>query len=123
MAAAATRTATASPISRPPRNVRMVIFSLKFENGNVRGGERPQLQFRLLSHDYLGAHGDAFIEIGYVGVDEPEAARGDLGADRVRPVGAVDAVDGGAEIHRARAERIAGTAGHEARQIRLARDH
>ena len=38
-------------------------------------------------------------------------------------VGAVDAVFAGAEIHRARAERIARTAGDEARQIRLARDH
>jgi hypothetical protein len=34
MAAAATRTATASPIERPPRNVRMIIYSLKFGKKN-----------------------------------------------------------------------------------------
>ena len=35
----------------------------------------------------------------------------------------MNAVHAGAEIHRPRAERIAGAAGHEARQIGLARDH
>ncbi len=51
-----------------------------------------------------------------------DAARGDELADRRGLVGAVDAIDGGAEIHRARAEGIAG-ARHEARQIGLALDH
>src|SRR6266700_3758787 len=123
MATAPTRTATASPIERPPRNVRMIIFSLKFGKGNWPGRQWLPLQFGLLPHDDLGADGYAIVEIAHVGVDEAEAAGGDLGADRIRPVGAVDAVDGGAEIHRACAERIAGPAGHEARQVRLARDH
>src|SRR5262249_7873620 len=47
----------------------------------------------------------------------------DLGADGVGAIGAVDAVNRGAEIHRARAERVARAAGHETRQIGLARDH
>ena len=44
-------------------------------------------------------------------------------ADRLRQVRAVDAIDRLAEIERPGAERIAGTAGHEARQIGLALDH
>src|SRR4029450_11291866 len=44
-------------------------------------------------------------------------------SDRRGIVGAVNAVLAGAEIHRPRAERVAGTAGHEARQIGLACDH
>src|SRR5882724_218017 len=81
------------------------------------------LQRRLLPHDDLGADRDTVIEVGDVGVDQPEATGRDRGADRVRPVGAVNAVYGGAEIKRAGAERVAGPAGHEARQIGLARDH
>src|SRR3954470_11585963 len=81
------------------------------------------LQRRLLPHDDLGADGDAVVEIGDVGIDQPEAAGRNGGADRVRPVGAVNAIHGGAEVERAGAERVAGTAGHEARQIGLARDH
>src|SRR6266404_3541231 len=81
------------------------------------------LQFRLLPHDHLGADRNAIIEVGDVGIDQPEATGRDRGADRIRPVGAVDAIDGGAEIERASAERVAGSAGHKARQIRLADDH
>src|SRR5271163_1270560 len=44
-------------------------------------------------------------------------------ADRLRRVGAVDAIYGGAEIHGACAKRIARSTGHEARQVRLALDH
>src|ERR1700722_18555504 len=115
MAAAATATATASPIRRPPRNVRMIFFSPM--NGEWIGLETwtSLLQFRLLPHDHLGADRHAIVEIGNVGIDQPEAARRDLGADRIRPVGAVDAVDGGPEIHRPRAKRVARPAGHEAR--------
>src|SRR4249920_154148 len=82
-----------------------------------------RLQFRFLPDDNRGADRNALIEIGDVGVDQPETAGGYGGADGVGPVGAVDAVDGGAEIHRAGAERIAGATGHEARQIGLALDH
>src|SRR5438552_7340026 len=116
MAAAPTRTATASPIERPPRNVRMIIFSLKIRERKLSGKQQAPLQFGLLPHDDLGADRYVIVEIAHVGVDEAEAAGGDLGADGIRPVGAVDAVDGGAEIHRAGAERIGGGAGDEERQ-------
>src|SRR5437899_961366 len=110
----ATRTATASPISRPPRNVR-IIFSLTRTLGNGQAKRKPApLQLGLLPDDDLGANRHAVIEIGDVGVDQTEAAGGDGGADRVRTIGAVDAIDGCAEIHRARAERIAWAARHEA---------
>src|SRR5262252_2201013 len=46
-----------------------------------------------------------------------------MGADGLRRIGAVNAIDGAAEIERAGAERIAGAAGHLARQIRLTMDH
>ena len=63
------------------------------------------------------------VEVGDVLVGEPDAARGHEGADGRRLIGAVDAIDRLAEIESARAERIAVTAGHEARQIGLALDH
>src|SRR3954453_1033276 len=120
IAAAATATATASPIRRPPRNVRSIFKLTKF-GGNGRLKETaPRLQFRLLPDNDLGTDRNALVEVGDVGVDQPEAAGRDLGADGVGPVGAVDAIDGGAEIHGPRAQRIAGPAGHEARQIGLA---
>src|SRR3954471_23749007 len=81
------------------------------------------LELRLLPHDHLGADGNAIIEIADVGVDQPETSRRHRGADRVGTVGAMDAIYRGAEVERAGAERVAGTAGHEARQIGLARDH
>src|SRR6201999_3895180 len=56
-------------------------------------------------------------------VGEADATRRDELAYGGGIVGAVNAVFTGAEIHRARAERIAGAAGDEARQIGLARDH
>src|SRR5262245_47490258 len=65
----------------------------------------------------------AAIKVGNVVIDHTEASRRHRLADRLRRVGAVDAVDGRADIERARAERIAGTAGHPARKIRLPRDH
>src|SRR6202021_2170062 len=56
-------------------------------------------------------------------VQHADTARRDELADRRRLVGAVDAIDGAAEIHRTRAQGIARTTGHEARQIGLALDH
>src|ERR1700689_4881849 len=46
-----------------------------------------------------------------------------MGPDGAGSIGAVNAIDGTAEIHRASTERVAGTARHIARQIGLARDH
>ena len=71
----------------------------------------------------MGADIHPVVEIGHVVVDQAEAARRHRLTDGLRRVGAVDAVDGVAEIHGAGAERIAGAASHEARQIGLARDH
>src|SRR5664279_5769239 len=77
----------------------------------------------LRQHDHLGADLHAIVEIGHVVVGETDAAARHVLADGGRIVGAVDAVHGAAEIHGARAERIARAAGHESRQIRLALDH
>src|SRR5215831_1841214 len=73
-------------------------------------------------HD-LGADMHAVIEIDHVLVDQADAARGHVLADRLRRVGAVDAVHRAAEIHGTGAEGIAGAAGHETRQVGLAVDH
>src|SRR5258707_14507120 len=124
MAIAETATATASPIRRPAANVRFSFISVSPANGGWRRvRKRRRLQFWFLPHNNLGADRNAIVEVGHVGIDQPEATGRDRGADRIRPVGAVDAIDGGAEIHRAGAERVAGSAGHEARQIRLTGDH
>ena len=74
-------------------------------------------------HDDAGADLGALEQVGDVLVQHADAARRDELADRRGLVGAVDAVDGRTEIHRAGAQRIAGAAGHEARQIGLALDH
>ena len=74
-------------------------------------------------HHHAGADLDAVEQVGDILVQHADAARGDELADRRGLVGAMDPIDGGTEIHRARAQRIAGAAGHEARQIGLAFDH
>src|SRR5258705_6602464 len=74
-------------------------------------------------HDHLGADVDAGIEVCDVFIGEADATGRNPGADGLRRIGAVNPVDRAAEVHRACAERIAGTAGHLARQIGLARDH
>src|SRR5579864_6595292 len=117
----ATATATIKPMSRPPRNVRMINLSPMSETQQSR--QKRGLQLRLLPHHDLGAHGHSVIEVGDIGVDEAEAARRHFRADRIRAVGAMNAIDRGAEIHRPRAERVTRTACHEARQIGLALDH
>src|SRR4029077_4139638 len=81
-----------------------------------------RLQFWLLPDDDLGADRNALVKVGNVGVDQPETARRHSRTDGVGPVGAVNAIHGGAEIHCPRPERVAGSAGHEARQIGLALD-
>jgi len=74
-------------------------------------------------HDHLGADVHATVQILDVRVREADAAARDLLADRRRIIGAMDAVFGAAEIHCARAKRIAGAAGNHTRQVGLARDH
>src|SRR5262249_57107533 len=74
-------------------------------------------------HQDLGAGGTAGEKIDHMVFDEREAAGRPRLSDGLRRIGAVDPVNGPAEIHRARAERITRAAGHPARQIRLARNH
>src|SRR5712691_6643551 len=81
------------------------------------------LQFRTLAHDDLGPDRNPVVEIHDVPIHQAEAARRNRMADRLRLIGAVDAVDRVAEIKGTRPERIARAAGHEPRQIRLAVDH
>src|SRR5215213_9818506 len=72
---------------------------------------------RLLLHDHLGSDLHAIVQIDDVLVGQPKAARRYRLPDRLRFVRAVDAVKRGAEIHRARAERVVGSAYHVARQV------
>src|SRR5438105_547044 len=83
----------------------------------------PNLKCRPLAHDDLGAHRDAFVQIDDIIVHKPKASRRDCASDRLRLIGAVDPVDGAAKVERSRPHRIARTARHEARQVRLSLDH
>ena len=74
-------------------------------------------------HDDPGADIDAAIEVDHVLVAHPDAAGRHVGADRPGLVGAVDAIERGSQIHRARAERILRTAFHVPRQIGTAHQH
>ena len=83
-------------------------------------GRLPRLSrrlrdLRLRQNDNVGADLHALVEIAHVVVGEADAAARHLLADGGRIVGAVYAVFGAAEIHRARSERIAGAAGGHAR--------
>ena len=82
------------------------------------GGRRLARQ-----HHHARSDLDAGVEVGDVVVGEPDAARRHEGADGRGLVGPVDAVQRLTEVKRARAERVAVAACHEARQIRLAVDH
>src|SRR6476620_4073553 len=116
MAAAATPTAMTQPIKRP-------VAKLRPKNPAMTVLPAPRSDFRPLPDNHLGADRNAVVEIGHIRVGQAEAARRHRGADGLRLVGAVNAIDRGAEIHGAGAERIARPAGHPARQIRLALDH
>src|SRR6266436_5201176 len=77
----------------------------------------------LVPHDHGGANGDAVVEIGDVFVGHAEAAGRYRLADRLRLVGAVNAIKRRAEIHGAGAERIVDAARHVPRQIGPPRQH
>src|SRR6266478_8537513 len=77
----------------------------------------------LVPHDHGGANGDAVVEIGDVFVGHAEAAGRYRLADRLRLVGAVNAIKRRAEIHGAGAERIVDAARHMARQVGPPRQH
>src|SRR5262245_33387681 len=95
----------------------------RFMTDPPRGGWKPFLELGSVAHDHPGAHRHPIIQIDDGVVHQAEATRRHGIADCLRLVGAVDAVDGVAEVERARAQRVAGAAGHEAGQVRLARNH
>src|SRR5258705_7406274 len=70
----------------------------------------------LVPHDHGGANGDAVVEIGDVFVGHAEASGRHRLADRVRLVGAVNAIKRRAQIHGPRPERVVDAARHMARQ-------
>src|SRR6202011_1528416 len=65
-------------------------------------------------HDHLGADLDTAIEVDHVVVDHTDAARCRAAADAPRRVGAVNAIEGAAEIQGARTEWVAFAARGEA---------
>src|SRR5881394_1306140 len=70
-----------------------------------------------LDHHHLGADLDLFVEVDDVLVAHADAAGRHRMSDRPRLVGAVDAVERGAKVHRARTQRVLRAAGHEVRQV------
>ena len=88
-----------------------------------RAGIGHRLRRLAGQHDDAGADLHAAVEILDVLVEHADAAGRNIMADGRGLVGAVDAVERVAEIHGARAERIARPARHLPRQIRLALDH
>src|SRR5918993_5716369 len=87
-----------------------------------RRGRRPYSAGSAQDDD-AGAHAHAAVEVDYIRIRHPDAARGHRLADRVRLVRAVDAVQRAAEIHRAGAERVGDAALHVAREVRPALQH
>ena len=87
---------------------------------------RPQLRrcgIRSRQYNHGRANSDTAVKILDVLVGETNAARGHEAPDGRWLIGAVNPIFCAAQIHRTRAERIGFTAGHEARQVRLALDH
>ena len=95
------------------------------KKGPAQGRPRWRIRrgARSAHHDDLRADLHAAVEVDHVVVEQAEAARRHRLSDRLRLVRAVDAVERGAEIHRARTERIFRAALHEARQVGTAPEH
>src|ERR1700688_5064245 len=74
-------------------------------------------------YDYFCANSNPGIEISDVLVGQANAAGRNPRSNRFRSIGVVNAIHGSAKIHGVSAKRIAGTAGHLPREIRLTRDH
>src|SRR5215470_5327767 len=102
------------PMTKPPTTISTTATSITTTTTATPEGS---------DNDHLGADLDATVKVDHVLVAHPDAAGRDLGADGPGLVRAVDAVERRTEIHRARAERIVGTAGHVARQIGSAPEH
>src|SRR6266481_7220341 len=79
--------------------------------------------FGLVLHHHRGTDGHAAIEIGHVLIGHAEAAGGNRLSDRLRLVGAVNAIERRTEIERTGAKRIVDTALHMTRQIGTPRQH
>src|SRR4051794_25988664 len=77
----------------------------------------------LAQDDDFGADLHTVVEVDHVLVEHADAARRHRLADRLRLVRAVDAVEAGAEIQGARAERVFRAASHVARQVGTALQH
>src|SRR6202158_1976642 len=75
------------------------------------------------SRALIGNDAAAIIKIGHAVIGHAEAARGYRLADRLRLVGAVNAIQRRAQIHGAGAKRIVDAARHVARQIGPTRQH
>src|SRR6185312_3670423 len=78
---------------------------------------------RLVLHNDRGSDAHAAIEIDHVLIRHAEAAGRYCLSDRLRLVGAVNAVEGRTEIERTRPERVLDTAGHVAGQVGPASAH
>src|SRR5918993_57187 len=94
--------------------------------------DRPTLDHALvrremLEHEHAGAYRRALVEVDHVLVEHADAAGRDVGADRPRLGGAVDAVDEvlavAVEIVSSGAERVVWPALHVSRQVGAARQH
>src|SRR5258707_3850389 len=99
-----------------------------FPPGQLQNGRWMQPPFQFLvaiksDDDDPRADIDAAVQVDHILIAHPDAARRDVGADGPGLVGAVDAIQRGSQIHRARAERILRTAFHVPRQIGAARQH
>jgi hypothetical protein len=77
----------------------------------------------LPDHDNFRAHLDPIGKINDILVGHPNAARRHGGADGVRLVRAMNAIQAGAKINRARSERIVHSASHMAGQVGPALEH
>src|ERR1044072_9408694 len=80
--------------AKRPRRRPGPFFALRNADGLADGAAEIGAAMRHRQHDRLGSDVDPRIEIADVLVGEAEAAGGNAGADRLRRVGAVDAIDG-----------------------------
>ncbi len=69
-----------------------------------------------MADDHLRADRHALVEVRDIRIDETEATRRHRTANRMRLVGAVNAIDRAPEVKRACAHGIARSARHESRQ-------
>src|ERR1019366_3813036 len=122
---AATETAITPDDDRPaPHRLWLIAGSAPRQNGRSNSSGRFDFQGTADSDDDDPCEDiDAAVKVDHVLVAHPDAAGRHVGADGPGLVGAVDAIERGSQIHRARAERILRTAFHVPRQIRTPHQH